>query len=52
MEKFSAEREAKVKKAVDFEVIGYKEEHDNGDVHRLMSMMLHIILKQEKERTN
>ena len=51
MEKFSAERR-EGEKAVDFKVIGYKEKHDNGDVHRLMSMMLHIIFKQEKEKTN
>ena len=33
-------------KAVDFEAIGHKEEHDNSDVHRPMSMMLHIIFKK------
>ena len=46
---FSGERR-EGEKAVDFEAIGHKEEHDNSDVHRPMSMMLHIIFKEMKEK--
>ena len=48
MEKVSLWREKRRWKAVDFEAIGHKEEHDNSDVHRPMSMMLHIIFKKWK----